>query len=251
MGKESYDIEWEVEEFHWWFVIRRRLLRSILSSLIPSRLSVDGSAVDIGCGAGPNLKVFKSLGFHGVGVDQSQYALHLASRKLEIPLIAGNLNNLPFRSESVGLIVATDVLEHLENDAEGLREIYRALKKKGILILTVPAFRFLWGAQDVLTGHKRRYSMNDILNRLRQEGFEITRSTYFNFFLFFPILLARRLIYLLGLSVESENKINSPFINFLLKEIFSMEVPLLRFCSFPFGVSILCIAEKGRSSNGP
>ena len=237
----TYDVESKVESFHWWFVVRRTLLKSLLSSL---NLTKDCITLDIGCGTGSNLKILGSYGFKVIGLDRSIYALSIIRKKLNFPLIGGDLNKLPIRSNSVGIIIAMDILEHLENDSNGIKEIYRTLKKDGILILTVPAFGFLWGIQDVVTGHKRRYSKREILNKLKREGFEVLRSSYFNFFLFFPILFARRLIHLLGLRVTSENEINSPLINLFLKTIFSLEPHILKYFSFPFGVSIFCIAKK-------
>jgi SAM-dependent methyltransferase len=240
-----YDIENKVESFHWWFVVRRKLLKSILSSI---HISKNCLTLDIGCGAGSNLKVLSSAGLHAIGLDQSIFALTLVRRKGEFPLLAGDLNNLPFKAKSVGLIVAMDVFEHLDDDAHGIRESYRVLNNGGILILTVPAFKSLWGIQDVVTGHKRRYSKKEITNELKKLGFDVLKSSYFNFFLFFLILIARRMIRLLGLKIESENEVNSPLINFFLKAIFSLEIYALNFVSFPFGVSIFCIVQKGGRS---
>ena len=152
-----YDIELRVESFHWWFVVRRKLLKSLLSSL---NVTKDCITLDIGCGTGANLKILGSTGFNVIGIDRSIYALSLIQRNINFPLINGDLNGLPIRPESVGLIVAMDILEHLENDLNGISEFYQALKKGGLLILTVPAFGFLWGIQDIVTGHKRRYSKN-------------------------------------------------------------------------------------------
>jgi len=241
MNKTSYDIEWKVEGSHWWFSGRRKLIKSILSSFPLPSASI---TVDIGCGVGSNLQIFRAMGLHVIGLDQSRYALSLAKKKLGLPLINGDLNALPVRPNSIGLIIAADILEHLEDDANGIRELYQALKEGGILVVTVPAFKFLWGIQDVVTGHKRRYSRKEILNKLRCEKFDILRSFYFNSFLFFPILFVRRMLYLLGLKIRSENEINSPIINFLLKAIFSLEPFILKFIPFPFGVSIFCIAKK-------
>ena len=236
-----YDIEAKVESFHWWFAVRKKLLRLFLSSL---DLPGGCVAIDIGCGVGSNLRILGSAGLDVIGLDRSFYALSLARKKTTFPLLNIDLNDLPIRPRSVGLIVAMDILEHVDNDIGGIRSFYQALREDGILILTVPAFRSLWGIQDEVTFHKRRYSRHEIVNQLRQEGFEIMKSSYFNFFLFFPILLGRRIIRILGLRVDSENKINSPFINFVLKAIFSFEPYLLKYVSFPFGVSILCIARK-------
>ncbi len=236
-----YDIENKVESFHWWFVVRRKLLKSILSSI---HISKNCLTLDIGCGAGSNLKALLSAGLNAIGLDQSIFALTLVRRKGEFPLLAGDLNNLPFKAKSVGLIIATDIFEHLQDDEKGIIESYRVLNKGGMLILTVPAFQSLWGIQDIVTGHKRRYSKREIVNKLRKVGFVILKSSYFNFFLFFPILMARRMIYLFGLKIESENEINLPLINFFLKGIFSLEPHVLKYLSFPFGVSIFCIARR-------
>jgi SAM-dependent methyltransferase len=236
-----YDIEEKVENFHWWFFTRRKLLRFLLSS-IPSP---EGSVrIDLGCGVGSNLKVLETFTNHVVGLDHSIYALSLVHKKVKIPLINGDINHLPLKPKSVGLIIAMDVLEHLEDDENAMREFCRALRKGGILILTVPAFQSLRGVQDIVTGHKRRYSRKEITNKLRKAGFNILKSSYFNFFLFFPILIARRVIYLFGLKIESENEVNFPLINFFLKAVFSLEVYALKYLSFPFGVSILCVAKK-------
>jgi SAM-dependent methyltransferase len=236
-----YDVEAKVEGFHWWFVIRRKLLRSILSSL---EILKNCAVLEVGCGTGANLRTLRSAGIYGIGLDRSVYALNLVKTKENFPLLAGDLNDLPIKTKSVGLIIAMDVLEHLENDTNGIIESYRVLTKGGLLILTVPAFRALRGVQDVVTGHKRRYSRKEIRRKLRQEGFDILKSSYFNFFLFFPILIARRMIHLLALKIESENEVNFPLINFFLKAIFSLEIYVLRYFSFPIGVSIFCVAQK-------
>ena len=236
-----YDVESKVESFHWWFAVRRKLLKSILSSI---SIPVNCLAIDIGCGAGSNLKVLVSEGLNAIGLDQSIYALTLVRSKGEFTLLAGDLNRLPIKTKSVGLIIAMDILEHLEDDSKGISESYRALTKGGILILTVPAFKFLWGIQDVVTGHKRRYSRKEITKKLKENGFDILKSSYFNFFLFFPILIARRIIRFLGFKIESENEVNFPLINFFLKAIFSLELYVLKYFPFPLGVSIFCIARK-------
>jgi len=242
MEKNSYDIESRIEGLHWWFVVRRKLLKVILSSInVPKNCLT----LDIGCGAGSNLKPLESSGLYVIGLDKSIYALTLVRRKGEIPLLVGDLNKLPIKTNSVGLIIAMDILEHLEDDSNGISECYRALSEGGLLILTVPAFKFLWGIQDVVTGHKRRYSKREITDKIRGVGFDILKSSYFNFFLFFPILFARRMIRLLELEIKSENEINFPLANFFFKAFFSLELYVMKYFPFPFGVSILCICRKG------
>jgi SAM-dependent methyltransferase len=236
-----YDVESEVENFHWWFVVRRKLLKSILSSISIQKKAI---TLDIGCGTGSNLKALVSAGLDVIGLDQSIYALTLVKEKGDYSLMAGDLNKLPLKTKSVGLIIAMDIFEHLQEDMVGIHESYRVLGEGGILIVTVPAFKFLWGIQDIVTGHKRRYSRREIMNKLKAAGFDILKSSYFNFFLFFPILIARRVIQLLGLKIRSENEVNSPLLNHILKAVFSLEPYLLKYFSFPIGVSILCIGRK-------
>jgi len=241
MNPSPYEIEERVQTFHWWFVVRRKLLKTILCSLNLQRESL---TMDIGCGVGSNLSLLKAIGLKAMGCDRSFDNLLLAKNKFFLPFINGDLENLPIRSSSVELVIATDVLEHLEDDIAGVRELCRILRRNGHLIVTVPAFQSLWGTQDIVTGHKKRYSKRGISNVLKQNGFQIMRSSYFNFFLFFPILFARRVIRLLGLQLHSENEINFPLLNFFLKTIFSLEPYLLKYLPFPFGVSIVCVAKK-------
>ena len=236
-----YDVESKVESFHWWFAVRRKLLKSILSSI---DVPINCLTLDIGCGTGSNLRTLISAGLNVIGLDQSIYALTLIRKKWKFPLLTGDLNKLPIKTKSVGLIIAMDILEHLDNDANGIKESYRVLNKGGILLLTAPAFKALWGTQDVVTGHKRRYSRNEIMDKLREEDFNILKSSYFNFFLFFPILITRRIIRLMGVKIKSENEINSPLINYFLKIIFSLEIYILKYFPFPFGVSVFCLAQK-------
>jgi len=242
MKKITYDIEWGLERSHWWFVGRRKLLKWLFASL---SLPKESWVIDIGCGVGSNLRLFQSMGSKLIGIDSEIYSLALARKRLAaVPLVNGDLMRLPFKPNSIDLIIAADILEHLDKDTNGIKEIHGALKRKGKAIFTVPAFESLRGIQDIVGMHKRRYSKKELIRKIEREGFKILGSSYFNFFLFFPILIGRRIIYLLGLRIESENEINFPLINFFLKTIFSLELYLLKYVSFPFGVSIFCVARK-------
>lgn len=242
MKRITYDIEWDVERSHWWFVGRRKLLKLLLASL---DIQENSPIIDIGCGVGSNLGLLRSMGYRTIGVDAEIYSLELAKKNIsETMFVNGDLLNLPIKSGSIGLIIAMDILEHLDEDAMGIKEMRRALVDGGRAIITIPAFKALWGIQDIVGMHRRRYRRREVERKMKEEGFTIMRSSYFNFILFFPIFFARRLIRLLGLRIESENKINFPSINFFLKVIFSLESYFLKYLSFPFGVSIFCIVKK-------
>ncbi len=242
MKKITYDVEWNLERFHWWFVGRRKLFKVLFSFL---GLQNDLRVIDIGCGVGSNLRLLQSMRSKLVGMDSEMYSLlHTRKSLSTVPLVNGDVMRLPIKADSIDLILASDILEHLDEDTVGIREIYRTLKREGKVLFTVPAFRSLWGVQDIVGMHRRRYSKKELVRKIEGEGFKILRSSYFNFFLFFPILIGRRIIYLLGLRIKSENEINFPLINFFLKMVFSIEPHYLKFFSFPFGVSIYCIAKK-------
>ena len=242
MKKITYDVESNLERFHWWFVGRRKLFKVLFSSL---DLQNDLRIIDIGCGVGSNLRLLQSMRSKLVGMDSEMHSLLLTKQNLPaVPLVNGDLMKLPVKADAIDLILASDVLEHLDEDTLGIREIHRTLKREGKVLFTVPAFRSLWGVQDIVGMHKRRYSKKELMTKIEGEGFKILRSSYFNFFLFFPILIGRRILSLLGLRIESENQINLPLINFFLKTVFSIEPHYLKYFSFPFGVSIYCIAKK-------
>lgn len=242
MKKITYDVEWSLERFHWWFVGRRKLFKALFSFM---GLQNDLRVIDVGCGVGSNLRLLQSMRSKLVGIDSEMYSLLHTKKSLSaVPLVNADVMKLPIKTDCVDLILASDILEHLDEDTIGIREIYRTLKREGKVIFTVPAFRSLWGVQDIVGMHRRRYSKKELIRKIEGEGFKILRSSYFNFFLFFPILIGRRIIYLLGLRIESENEINFPLINFFLKMVFSIEPHYLKFFSFPFGVSIYCIAKK-------
>lgn len=242
MKKITYDVERNLERFHWWFVGRRKLFRVLFSFV---GVQDDLRVIDIGCGVGSNLRLLQSMGFKLVGMDSEMYSLLQTRKSLStVPLVNGDVMRLPVKADGIDLILASDILEHLDEDTIAIREIYRVLKSEGKVIFTVPAFRSLWGVQDIAGMHRRRYSKKELLKKIEGEGFKILRSSYFNFFLFFPILIGRRIIHLLGLRIESENEINFPLTNFFLKLVFSIEPHYLKFFSFPFGVSIYCIAKK-------
>ncbi len=120
MNQVTFDIEYKIERNHWWFEGRRKLLRSMLLSI--TEFKKNCLALDVGCGTGANLRVLGSSGFWGIGIDHSLYALALVRKKGDFPLLAGDFNRLPIKSNSIGLIIAMDILEHLQNDEKGIKE---------------------------------------------------------------------------------------------------------------------------------
>ena len=142
--------------------------------------------------------------------------------------------------------MALDLIEHLEDDIQALREMARILKPGGALIIFTPAFNFLWGLQDEVGHHYRRYTAGELKRKLRAARLRSQKLTYTNMFLFPLIGAGRVALRLIGNNVQvtSENDLHPGWSNPLLQRIFAAERPLLRHMNLPFGVSLLCVAKK-------
>jgi SAM-dependent methyltransferase len=150
-------------------------------------------------------------------------------------------DNLP--AELYDFILATDVLEHLSEDGKALSNIMQGLKRGGHVLITVPCFQSLWGPQDIVAQHLRRYGKSELLNLVEEAGLNVKKSFYFNYLLFVPIWIARRIL-MKANKIQNENEINSPLINALLKGIFYVDCWSAPFVSPPFGVSAFVLAQK-------
>jgi SAM-dependent methyltransferase len=149
----------------------------------------------------------------------------------------------PFVGQRFDLIFLLDVLEHVEADQESLNALARLLKPGGKLILTVPAFPFLWSSHDVQHHHFRRYRRPGLRAKLEQAGLEVQRISYFNTVLFPLIALVRVLKNLTGARSSDEEQVPRPFLNSVLEFLFSSERFLLPRLSFPFGVSLFSVCK--------
>jgi SAM-dependent methyltransferase len=238
----TYAVEAEVEANHWWFVGRRQLFSKIVRSL---PLNQQADALDIGTSTGTNLRMLRELGFtRVVGLDNSDVAIRFCAEKSLGKVEKGDACKLPFADNRFNLILATDVIEHVDDDVGALREMLRVLAPGGHVLITVPAFMSLWGLQDDVAQHRRRYRMRGLLERVELAGLKSRNAFYFNFLLFLPIWAARKIIRVLGVKLESENQVNSYWINKILSAVMSLDISLSPALSPPFGVSALVLAQK-------
>jgi SAM-dependent methyltransferase len=239
---ETYAVEAEVEATHWWFVGRRHLFARELRS---AGLSSGSCVLEVGTGTGANLRLLHQLQVHNVtGLDNNELAIRYCLSKGFGDVCRGDICAMPFEDCSFDFVLATDVIEHVEADAAALRELVRVLKNGGTALLTVPAFPSLWGLQDVVAHHKRRYRMKPLLRKMRAAGLEPCRYYHFNYLLFAPIWIARRLIDGLGIKRDSEAEFNTPFLNFLMSAVFAFDISTAPFLYPPFGASILATGKK-------
>jgi ubiquinone/menaquinone biosynthesis C-methylase UbiE len=249
MQQHTYAIMRRVEETHWWFAGRRRIIKSFLEPLCrASSESLAGqhrplNILDVGCGTGANLEMLSQFG-EAEGVDVSGEALSFCRARGLENVKQGEAEALPYEDSSFDLLTGLDVVEHLDNDLAGLKEMRRVLRRGGHAVLFVPAFMFLWGVQDDISNHRRRYTLAGLKQSVHEAGLEVERATYVNVSFFAPIFFGRLFMRAFRIRPESENNIAIGFLNGVLGRVFGAESLALRYLNFPFGVSIMCVARR-------
>ena len=243
MQPHTYAIMRGVEDQHWWYVGRRRIITSWVESVCREIGKRRPRILDVGCGTGANLQMLAEFGV-AEGVDVSAEALDFCRARGLGGVRQGAAESLPYEDAQFDLVTSLDVVEHLDDDVAGLREVFRVLRPGGRALLFVPAFMFLWGVQDDVSNHRRRYTLAELKERLGAAGLTVERASYANITFFAPILFARVLMRLTGLRPASENNINIGALNGLLSRVLGAESWCLRKMSFPFGVSVICIARR-------
>jgi SAM-dependent methyltransferase len=232
-----------VERRPWWFTARRDIVLAVAGRFLP-----EGAAIlDVGCGTGYFLEGAGSR-YDAWGVDPSPLAVALCRARGLERVVEGSAYDLSAvadrRFEAAFFL---DVIEHLDDDARALREALRVLAPGGLVIITVPAFMFLWSEHDVVNQHRRRYRRPQLAALLREVGLGVERLTYFNFFLF-PLATADRLASrLAGRRVEAELTVPRPWVNRLMGGTFRSErwrVADPGRGAFPFGLSLLAVGRK-------
>ena len=245
MERQAYEHMARLEDRHWWFVARRRIVREMIARLImpPSGARV----LEAGCGTGGNLEMLSEFG-DVAAFEPDERARRLAIEKFPADIRAGSLpDDIPFSSrERFDLIVMLDVLEHLEKDVESLRRLLQLLKPSGHLLLTVPALPWLWSAHDELHHHKRRYERHHLMATMRDAGASVRKMSYFNTLLLPPIAIMRLLSKLNGGDRLAAGLTMPPAVlNGVLLGLFGSERKLLTRVNLPVGVSLLAIAQRG------
>lgn len=243
MQQHVYSCIYHTEESHWWYMGRRRILSDFVEQICKDVKGHRPHILDVGCGTGGNLKMLARYG-DAEGVDVSPDAIAFCRARGLDCVRQGAAEQLPYEGETFDLVTSFDVIEHLDDDVAGLREMRRVLRPGGHALLFVPAFMFLWGVQDDVSHHRRRYTLPQLRRVVSEAGFAVERSTYANITFFAPIWLGRALIRMLGINVDTENNIGIPALNGVLGRLFGMESLLLRHLNFPFGVSALCVARR-------
>jgi SAM-dependent methyltransferase len=244
MDKDFYLRYASFEDQHWWFVGRRAIVDKVIRNLT---LPKNPKILEAGCGTGGNLSMLARYG-RVSAMELDDVACKIANERQVTQVRLGNLpSRIPFTDE-YDLIAILDVLEHLDDDLAALLALHAKLKPGGWLLITVPAYQFLWSQHDEINHHKRRYLLRGLRQVVRKTGFSIHYSSYFNTFLF-PIIAGvrcvKKLLRFESNSVgDSDLTLPSKPVNQILSLLFASERHLVGRVVLPFGVSILLLAQK-------
>ena len=246
MQESEYEQMYKLESFYWWFVARRKLVRDLVRDC---KTPKDGNLLDLGCGTGLNCLMLSEFG-SVKGTDLSEKAIEFSRQRGVNDLVQCDAEDLKLPDSTFDVVTALDVLEHVNDDLLALSEMFRVLKPGGWLIITVPAYGFLWSEHDEALHHRRRYVAHELRNKVMNAGFTLERSTYFLTSLFFPILFFRTVQNLSrkSLRASTSHVILPEWANTLLIKILDLERLYLRVSNLPFGVSLICAARKPTNS---
>lgn len=244
MQEVVYHTNFQLEDNYWWFKSRNEILKKTVEYFC--NLNKDFNLLDVGCGTGGfAAKLLDKCNV--IGIDTSETALDYAKKRGLTNLHNCLLSDFPKEKYSkINAITMLDVIEHIENDYEVVKDAYKLLENDSYFIASVPAYQWLWSRHDEIHMHYRRYSISQIKKVIENAGFKIIYSSYFNSILFFPAIFKRFIDKITG----SDKKQTSPidevpdFINKLFTGIFNLELNWIPKMKVPFGLSIVIVAKK-------
>lgn len=241
MERAIYDRLREIEQDHWWFVGRRAVLTAELGRL---GLPAGARVLEAGCGAGGNLAMLQRFG-QVSAIEPDGPSRAYAAERSGADVRDGWLpNGVPDFGAAFDMVCAFDVVEHVDDDAGAVAALAGQLKPGGKLVLTVPAYAWMWSAHDAAHHHKRRYVRRQVRGLIAAAGLKVRRVTHFNTLLFPPIAAVRVAKTALSRKGGDDDALPPAPLNRLLARTFAAEAGLLKAADLPFGVSILAVAEK-------
>lgn len=246
MNLEEYHKMHALETNYWWFQGRRKVILDTLAT----HAKLDGTdrpvILDIGCGTGMMLEDLERMG-SAVGLDFSMVALEYCQNRGIKNLGRADVRNLPVKSNSVDIITALDLIEHIEDDKGLMEEFYRVLKPGGIAIMSVPAHKKLWSGHDVALHHYRRYEKPEFRALVEGSGLRPRKYSYGMATAYIPAILIRNIKKLLRKKDQEHTTDEFPipsWLNGILRKSVETESMLLKRMNLPIGLSLLCVAEK-------
>jgi len=242
----EYDKILEVEERNWWYRARRHLVarhlrRARAAAGRPLKI------LDIACAAGMSFRHFAEFG-EVRGVDLSSETVRLCRSRGIDKIVQCDAMKLPFRDESFDVVLSLDALEHLDDDAAGIAEMRRVARRDALLLVTVPAFMFLWSPHDVAFHHHRRYARPELRRKLAAGGLAIDKLSYWSTCVLPPVWAMRKLR---GAAAKEGEAATSDFflslprpVEALLYGVMRGEIALMQLLDLPFGVSLFAKCRR-------
>jgi SAM-dependent methyltransferase len=244
MDGEAYKEMIELQEKHWWFVARRDVIQSFMK--LQMNESSTSKVLEIGCGVGGNVGLL-SQSRNYLGIDMHRPAIDYCSEKFpQFNFQCTRVEDIPqeFSSNKFDSIYILDVLEHIDDQLAILKSTQNYLTQNGRILLTVPAFEFLWSPHDDFVHHVRRYTKNSLKKTLEEAGYKVERISYFNSILF-PLALIQRLgMRLMKKKLSTHLSTPPTVINWLFTVIFAQEAWILKHTNLPVGLSIIAVVSK-------
>lgn len=245
MDPKEFALQYEIEETHWWFKARRRLVRRFALQL-REELGRPLRILDVACATAMSFRFLSDLGSIR-GLDISTETIHFARQRGVDRIVRGDAQRMPFRDGAFDLVLALDAFEHFPDDVASMTEVTRVLAPRGGLICTVPAFMALWSPHDDSFHHLRRYTRPELRRKLEGRGLRVERLSYYSMFLAPPLFVFRRLRRLLGRNKPPTSDFNVAIPQFVqggLSALMSVEAGLLKGMDMPFGASLIGFSRK-------
>lgn len=244
MDGEAYKEMIELQEKHWWFVARRDVIKAFVK--LQMNESSASKVLEIGCGVGGNVGLLSQSGNY-LGIDMHRPAIDYCSEKFpQFNFQCTRVEDIPqeFSFNKFDSIYILDVLEHIDDELAILQSTQNYLTQNGKILLTVPAFEFLWSPHDDFVHHVRRYTKNRLQKTLEEAGYKVERISYFNSILF-PLALIQRLgMRLMKKKLSTHLSTPPALVNWLFTVIFAQEAWILKHTNLPVGLSIMAVVSK-------
>ena len=237
MNNKTFSRQIKNQEKHWWFQARKQIIDQIISNI---KLKKKNNILDFGSGSGVNLNMLEKYGLIDVHEKNKFARIAIKNKNKKIKNL---YSTLKIKKNYYDLILIADVIEHVRRPKNLLRNLKKFLKKDGRILITVPAYQFLFSKKDKALGHYRRYNKKLLKNELAE--FKIENISYFNTFLCIPIVIITLLNKFLKRDYIKEVETTPNFfINKLCFIIFAAEKYFIKYLNLPFGISIYILVKN-------
>jgi SAM-dependent methyltransferase len=240
MERVMYETMAELDQRHWWYRARREVIAALIRRVV--RPPANAAILEIGCGTGHNLAMLGQFGdVDALELDEEARAI--AEQRLGRSVMSAPLPEIAgVADRHYDVVGAFDVIEHIDDDHAALASIAGKIKRRGKLVMTVPAHQWMWSAHDVVNHHKRRYSKRSLRALIEGSPLKLERIGYFNSLLF-PVAVAERMVSKARGKDEADMSLPPAPLNAALERAFATERHLIGRVPLPTGLSLFAVAS--------